>query len=652
MKTAVKAKSRNKNGTPPAKAKISAKATKSTATKGISPTAAVDQGEFRILDIKNILPDGSNYRASYDPKKMEELTASVKSKGILQPVLVRPNGGKDKFKLVAGGRRHRAALNAGLTKMPAIIKDLSDAEALELQVIENSQREDPNPIEEANGFRRLIDLGKHTPETLALKLDKSVDYVLGRIKLLKLPEQAQKKILTGEISLGHALLLTRLRHPSEQKEFLDAIITEEMSVKTAKDSMEDFTASIQNAVFDTAECEKCPFLSRNQAILFPELKKSADCMDRGCYRAKTRACYSALLEEKKKLGFPIITDAKEAERLISYKSRTSCRIYPPDSASHGHKPKRYKSECMKCLEHHAFYLYEKENYHGTTVEFGEICLNSKCLDKMNNPAKEPRENDGADNGSSSSRVSPHTVAPYARACRDVFLRKELPARIAADRNIQKRLLIYSVLELYMDRFADNKLLKAFRSYCPKFIVGHSPDCIYRAVMDIEPERLDQVLDDILIASIDSTEPLVLLAATPEAGIDMTKDWGPDKAWLNSKTKEELLAFVNFAGLPITLTASQKKGAIVNAIAEQDLRGKLTKDLIETITVREMVAGEDPCDECERGDCDNCPHGEAIPCRVCGKTIDEMEDIRLWPEEDLCCGCAEKAEALKKEEVGA
>lgn len=268
---------------------------------------------YQVVDIKKLVPSKSNYRKTFDKAAMAELTASIKAKGVLQPILVRPVNGH--LEIVAGHRRHQGALGAGLKEMPVIVRDLSDTEALEIQVVENTQREDPNPMEEGWGFKALLEKGQHTPETLAGKIDKSARYVLERVKLTTLLEEAQKKIASGGISLGHALLLTRLRQPGEQKDFLGKMLKTGISIKGAKDQLDEMYAShLDEAVFDKAKCADCHFNSRNQGALFPEVNnhKQSECTDRGCFNAKTREHYAVQKAEfcrdrflKKRIPFQV-----------------------------------------------------------------------------------------------------------------------------------------------------------------------------------------------------------------------------------------------------------------------------------------------------------------------------------------------------------
>lgn len=543
-------------------------------------------GVYQLIDIGKIQPSKLNYRKTFNAKAQEELTESIKSKGVLQPISVRPLKGNGSFEIVIGSRRYCGAKDAGLKQIPCMVKELSDAEALEIQVIENSQREDVNPMEEAMGFKRLIEMGKHTHETLAKKLGKSLSYVFGRLSLAKLPEEVQKAVLGEKISLGHALILTRLRHPSEQKEMLQAIIQQEMSVREAAGSLDDFENDINKAVFDTAACEKCPYLSRNQAVLFPELKKSGECMDKGCFFAKTRDFYKAITEEKKKEGFKIFTDAKEVEGLI----KKYVRICPPESSEYYEKPKKYKSECMKCKENHAYFIYEKDsNYYRKSIEFGEICLDKKCLDAMNRTKTQDSNIQNSNEGS--GRISPHTIAAHARACRDRFLRANFPAKVEASEVLQKRFTIYHVLATYNSFFLDEGqegfmkgLNPSFNKNKNKYSVGQ--DVIYGFVAWIPAARLDEALKRILVIAIQWADEDVLLRMTPEAGIDMAKDFGPDEEFLNSKTKDELMKFIGTHKLTVEMKESEKKGNIVKAILVQDLKGKLTKELKEAVEIEE------------------------------------------------------------------
>lgn len=174
------------------------------------------------LLIKNIAANPYQPRCNFDEEKLQELAASIKEFGVVQPVVVRKKGRN--YELVAGERRLRAATLAGLTKVPAIVKDYDDAKMMEIALIENIQRHDLNPIEEAQGLRRLMQEFKLTQEQTAEKVGRSRSAVTNILRLLNLPEQVQKQIINGVLTMGQAKQLLGLPKPEQMCEVAEAII--------------------------------------------------------------------------------------------------------------------------------------------------------------------------------------------------------------------------------------------------------------------------------------------------------------------------------------------------------------------------------------------------------------------------------------------
>lgn len=174
------------------------------------------------LLIKNIAANPYQPRCNFDEEKLQELAASIKEFGVVQPVVVRKKGSN--YELVAGERRLRAAGLAGLTKVPAIVKDYDDAKMMEIALIENIQRHDLNPIEEAQGLRRLMQEFKLTQEQTAEKVGRSRSAVTNILRLLNLPEQVQKQIINGVLTMGQAKQLLGLPKPEQMCEVAEAII--------------------------------------------------------------------------------------------------------------------------------------------------------------------------------------------------------------------------------------------------------------------------------------------------------------------------------------------------------------------------------------------------------------------------------------------
>lgn len=174
------------------------------------------------LLIKNIAANPYQPRCNFDEEKLQELADSIKEFGVVQPVVVRKKGRG--YELVAGERRLRAAGLAGLTKVPAIVKDYDDAKMMEIALIENIQRHDLNPIEEAQGLRRLMQEFKLTQEQTAEKVGRSRSAVTNILRLLNLPEQVQKHIINGVLTMGQAKQLLGLPKPEQMCEVAEAII--------------------------------------------------------------------------------------------------------------------------------------------------------------------------------------------------------------------------------------------------------------------------------------------------------------------------------------------------------------------------------------------------------------------------------------------
>ena len=174
------------------------------------------------LLIKNIAANPYQPRCNFDEEKLQELAASIKEFGVVQPVVVRKKGRS--YELVAGERRLRAAGLAGLTKVPAIVKDYDDAKMMEIALIENIQRHDLNPIEEAQGLRRLMQEFKLTQEQTAEKVGRSRSAVTNILRLLNLPEQVQKQIINGVLTMGQAKQLLGLPKQEQMCEVAEAII--------------------------------------------------------------------------------------------------------------------------------------------------------------------------------------------------------------------------------------------------------------------------------------------------------------------------------------------------------------------------------------------------------------------------------------------
>jgi ParB family chromosome partitioning protein len=181
---------------------------------------AVTNNEYRNISIAALVESGTNPRKRFDQTALEELAASFKTQGVLAPLLVRELE-ESKYEVVAGARRLRAARIAELENLPVRIVKLTDAEAIEAQCVENLQRQDIHPLEEALGFRALLELGEpaYSIASIAARTAKSEAYIYGRIRLADLIPPVAEAFLKDQITIGHALLIAKLPAAQQQKAF-------------------------------------------------------------------------------------------------------------------------------------------------------------------------------------------------------------------------------------------------------------------------------------------------------------------------------------------------------------------------------------------------------------------------------------------------
>ena len=273
----------------------------------------MSQDTVAILDLPTISPPKENPRIRFNQNDLAELAESIAQHGILQPILVRPYPQNPPrfsdepdyhYELVAGERRYRAAKMAGLTTIPAMIRDLDDRAVLEVQVIENLIREGLHPLEEAEGYRRLIDDHDYRVEDLVLKIGKSRSYVYARMKLADIPDIAREAMWAGTLSHSTALLIARIPDVELQQKATSRILEGDhwespMSYRRSLELIQsDYMLRLAEASFpikdkklvpEAGSCVDCPKRTGNQRDLFPDIKSADVCTDPPCYKDKEGA---------------------------------------------------------------------------------------------------------------------------------------------------------------------------------------------------------------------------------------------------------------------------------------------------------------------------------------------------------------------------
>jgi len=199
--------------------------------EAILGASAGSSEELREIPVGDVRANPRQPRTGFDAGKLEELAASIREHGVVQPILVRPFG--DHFELVAGERRWRAAQMAGLSVVPAMVRSLSDQQSLEIALVENLQREDLNPIEEAKAYRSMVESVGLTQDEIARRIGVSRPAVTNSLRLLSLAEQVQSMLEAGALSAGHARTLVGL-DPQEQVRLSNEIVARGLNVRQAE----------------------------------------------------------------------------------------------------------------------------------------------------------------------------------------------------------------------------------------------------------------------------------------------------------------------------------------------------------------------------------------------------------------------------------
>jgi ParB family chromosome partitioning protein len=278
--------------------------------------------EYRNVPLNALEESRTNPRRVFDEAALKELAESIRSQGILSPLLVRPIA-DHRFEIVAGARRYRAALLAEAETVPVRIVPLTDAQALEAQLIENLQRRDVHPLEEAQGFRALLMLEepKYSIEQIAAKTGKSPAYCLQRVKLTELAAAVTEAFAKDEIGIGHALLLAKLQ-PAEQEQALAACFRSDwngnqskarrilLPVRHLKEWIEqNILLILKDAPFSKSDttlnpaagsCDDCPKRTGANALLFADIAQDA-CTDPACYQSKLDGFVEQSIVAKPKL---------------------------------------------------------------------------------------------------------------------------------------------------------------------------------------------------------------------------------------------------------------------------------------------------------------------------------------------------------------
>ncbi|RJQ58014.1 MAG: ParB/RepB/Spo0J family partition protein [Desulfobacteraceae bacterium] len=491
---------------------------------------------YQEVVLSRIRPSPFNPRKSLDEKKLQELAASIREKGVLEPILLRPFDGTSmpmtderSFEIVAGERRYRAMCriaeeNGGLDghTIPAIVRELSDDEAFEVMTIENLCREDLTELEEARGFQMYLEKkGEDALPYLAEKTGINPRYIRRRTAVLKLPDYCLSAWEKGKIVYGHLEQLLRLSDDQEIERFFERINASPwngpMTVQQLSAAIDHDTPDIKEAPFDikAAGCPACQSNSTVQKKLFDIDARKALCLNRKCFKQHVNNHLLSTWKSRKTgtQGFRFDSDVSYSARNGFYGNR---------------KP---APECKKCQ-----LFVSLVNIYGKIGE-KQLCIgDSKCFDKI---GKAEKESGAGGSGKTGPRVSWH--GSYFR---DKFYQVKLFERmnsIDPDDERIDRLALYHLLRddyTVLDQFIDRKgLAEQFGTHYAR------PEIVWRYVESLDRETIRNCIRELAIllaGNKENTESVRGLVAA-HIGIELAKEFSMDEEYLQKKTRAELVS---------------------------------------------------------------------------------------------------------------
>lgn len=304
--------------------------------------------KIQSLAVAEMIASATNPRKIFKQTELEELAASIRERGVIQPVVVRlvstiendehrKAAGKAVYEIVAGERRWRASKIAGKKEIPAVVRQLTDYIALEVQVIENAQRKDLDPLEEGEGYDRLLKEGKTTVDEIAGRVGKSRATIYGRIKLLDAPEKAKEAYRAGKLSVQVLLLIARIPNPKVAEEATERVLKgsyngEPLSFRQVQNIFaSEYMTQLKGAPFDPKDitlvpdagpCAACPKRSGNQKELFADVGRADVCTDPVCFRLKCDAARARLMAKAESEG-KLVLSVEDSQALYPHGSYLS-----------------------------------------------------------------------------------------------------------------------------------------------------------------------------------------------------------------------------------------------------------------------------------------------------------------------------------------
>jgi PRTRC genetic system ParB family protein len=539
----------------------------------------------------------TNPRKYFDAAKMEELTASVREKGVIQPVVVRTlaDGG---FALVAGGRRYKAAMAAHGEdyEIPVVVKDIDEVEAKQLAIIENIQRADMSPAEEAIAAAEQVGLSKGDRDEVARIFGWSRATLDKRLALMNCSANVLEALTTQQILLGHAELLAALPKETQDK-LLPVIIKESKSVAEVKKTIEQVACSLSAAIFDKTDCANCPHNSSTQGEMFGESIATGNCTNRTCFNEKTGKQLEAVAANLRD-DFPVVRIVRAGDNHTRIqlavegpkgvgeeqaKACHACQNYGaavsglPDSVGNVYKGQCFDTVCnMKMVAKRL--QVEKAAAEAKSEAKTDGTGAAKAASKANGTAPSTTSNPPATVVAESDRIKTYRVALWRKA-----LRRE----VGQNPLLAQRYLV-SIALAGQARCVDDSTMKGiWEKLTEEKIAVSDVAKAATSVAAADDAKLALAVTGVTVAAIQGLDVHHLTSLCRHHRLDLIQHWKLCKEFLELITKSEMMVVADELGIRAALgdefrkVFGKSKAEVIEALLNVkgfDYTGKIPKVL--------------------------------------------------------------------------
>ncbi len=498
------------------------------------------------IEVGRISVSTDNPRKGLDKLKLEELAASIKEKGLIEPIIVQPKG--TGFEIICGERRLKACLLVGEKTITSVIRiGLSDKEAAEIRTIENLQREDLGPIDEANSFQSLLTEHGNTFEDLASRIGKSKTYIKDRLSLISLPKIVKAAIIDGTISPGHGTVIMRIGDKDRER-FFKMIVRDKLSIRSAENEIAQFSRDLGSAQFNKKECVTCIHNGKAQAGLFDkDTKLKGKCLKAGCFAKKSNDWVKS----------EIIELTKDNRKMMSEKEMNSLPGYPTSlsdgSWSKEKLGKKYNERCADCPSL-IFSISERDD--GNKIE--KHCSDNKCFNKLAYGDQLKGSPTISKNETQKRKTDGQTRDAKVRFWKSESIENATPDVISAT--------CLFVLSEFCFRYVDTGKKKRAKDFLAMTNAqrGKALEALFKSIVNGSVEMRDEDLE----------------AVAAKLGRITGKHFIIDEAYLKPKTKDQIISLSKelkiYSGTK--KLGEMKKPELIKWFLSNKLKGKIPKEM--------------------------------------------------------------------------